>query len=508
MRTKLISLCAMCVFPFLMSAQAPHRSSHHQLTSSVGYPLSIVSPEGRYMGGWMNGMTYIYDTQTEKTVTTLGGDGSSVYLVKINEDGSLWASRIDNNGLNYGLYKDGSWTELPKPEGFQGGWLRHVTSDGKYALNSYTNTMDNNSLASEAYLYTRNDAGTYEYQKLTKPKNDCWTESEVFHVDPMQISHDGKIILGHMVDGLSNYIFPIIWEKNSNGEYEYRIKGESICFNLDNPSPGNPPMQEEMVTAPEGTPEYDQQMAEYSEAVDTWNAAASAFFSGYAIGGYPKMNPNATTIGTSLFTGDQTKGDHPLLMSITDDSYKVIEYNKTKTNLVTDNGTAFLLCEPAGEIPQNLVYISTTDQVLDFSKWMKETYGLTLESDYVHNLKTTVGYPAISEDGKTLAFTLQSSDGMFKNHYYRLDEALNEPTSIATPEANKNFRVYTNGKTLFINNDSTPCDIRIIDTTGKDVARHTNVVETLSLNQLAAGVYVAAVTCNGKTEFFKIMLAD
>lgn len=183
-----------------------------------------------------NGVSYVYDTQMNQTLTTLGGDNLTVYLKSINNDGSIWASRIDNEGIKYGLYKDGKWTDLPKPEGFSGGWLRHVTPDQKYTVNSYTNSLPDMTLISDAFLYERKEDGTYRYRKLIKPKNDCWTESEVFHVDPMQISNDGRIVLGHMVDGLSKYIFPIIWERNAAGEYEYRIKGESFCFNLDQPT--------------------------------------------------------------------------------------------------------------------------------------------------------------------------------------------------------------------------------------------------------------------------------
>lgn len=509
MKRKLISLFALCIFPFLLNAQESNPSSHHKLSESIEYPLSRVSPNGRYMGGWINGITYVYDTETDQTVTTLGGNGVSVYLVEINNDGSLWASRKNEEGvLQYGLYKDGTWTDLPKPEGFAEGWLRDVTSDGKYTINSYTNTLEDLTLVSDAFLYTRQEDGSYTYKKLIKPKNDCWTESEVFHVDPMQISYDGKIILGHMVDGLSFYIFPIIWERNENGEYDYRIKGESFCFHLDQPAPGNPPVEEEMITATPGTPEYEEQLAQYNEAVENWNALANAYFTGQALSGYPKMNNNGTIIGMNLFTGDPEKGNQPLLLSINDDSYSLIEYYFTRTKLVTDNGVAFFVNEFMDGIHHNIVHVPGNPEVIPFDKWLKSEYGLTLEPEYNDGVRVWVGDPSLSEDGKTLAFTRKMPSGIYTNHYFRLNKSLNQPTSISNPEASfVDFHVYTNRKTLFINQDE-PCDIRIIDIAGKTVASAKNATRSVNLNQLSAGVYVAAITCKGKTELFKVMLSD
>lgn len=508
MKRMLLSVCMLCaMLPSLVYAQnATRTSSHHQLGSEVNYPVTRVSPNGRYMGGWLAGVTNIYDTETNQTVTTIGGNDMAVYLVNINDDGSLWASRVTTSGIKYGLYKDGAWTDLPKPDGFTGGWLRQVTVDGKYALNSYTNTLPDNTLVSDAFLYERQDDGTYTYRKLTKPQNDCWTESEVYHVDPMAISQDGSVVLGHMVDGLGYYIFPIVWKRNAQGEYDYQIKGESFCFHLDLPSPGNPPVQDEIVTAEEGTPEYDEQMAQYEAAVQAWNALANAYFTGQAISGYPTMDNHGKIIGASLFTGDPGKGHQPLFMSIEDDSYTLVEYFMTKTLLVADNGTAFLLNEFFDGIHHNVMYTPGSTTPVAFDKWLKAEYGLTLESMYINGPRTTVGTPALSYDGKTLAFTLKAGANAYKNHYYRLDKPLNTPTSVETPLQNSLFRVYTNGKTLYINDDK-PCDVRIIDINGKGVAQATAVMNSLSLEHLNAGVYVAAVTRDGKTEFFKIMLA-
>ena len=113
----------------------------------------------------------------------------------------------------------------------------------------------------------------------------------------------------------------------------------------------------------------------------------------------------------------------------------------------------------------------------------------------------------MSDDGKTLAFTLKYPNGSYKNHYYRLNKSLNLPTSTGKPVSTALFRVYSSGKTLYTGN-STPCDIRIVNTNGQGVAQAENVVSSLDLKQLPAGIYVAAITRDKKTEFFKIVLAD
>ncbi len=507
MKRILLSMCALCtMLPNLVLAQnATRTSSHHQLGSEINYPVNHVSPNGRYMGGWLSGVTNIYDTEANQTVITLGNSDTPVYLVAINEDGSFWASRVTTSGIKYGLYKDGEWTDLPKPDGFEGGWLRHVTADGKYAVNSYTNMLPDFTLISDAFLYERQEDGTYQYRKLVKPQHDCWTESEVFHVDPMAVSQDGSVVLGHMVDGLSKFVFPIVWKRNAQDEYEYQIKGEALCFNLDLPSPGNPPVQEEIVTAEEGTPEYNQQMAQYEAAVQEWNTLASAFFTGQAINGYPIMDNHGKVIGANLFTGDPNKGSQPLLLSVEDDSYTLVEYFMTKTYLVADNGTAFLVNEFIDGINHNVVYTPGVAEPVAFDKWLKAEYGLTLEPMYSDGLRVTVGNPALSYDGKTLAFTLKTPSNQYKNHYYRLDKTLNTPTSVETPLQNNVFRVYTNGKMLYINEDR-PCDVRIIDMNGKSPVQATAVANSLNLEHLNTGVYIAAVTREGKTEFFKIVL--
>jgi len=43
---------------------------------------------------------------------------------------------------------------------------------------------------------------------------------------------------------------------------------------------------------------------------------------------------------------------------------------------------------------------------------------------------------------------------------------------------------------------------------GQGVAKAENVVSSLDLKHLSAGIYVAAITRDKKTEFFKIVLAD
>lgn len=501
-------VCALLLSGTLNAQDAPKTSSHHQLGTEINYPLSRISPNGRYMGGWDNGISSIYDSETNQTITSIGGCGTAVYLVSINDDGSMWASHVTTTGLQYGLYKNGNWTYLPKPEGFSGGWLKHVTVDNKYAINSYTNTLLNNNLESDAYLYERQEDGTYQYRKLTKPLNDCWTESEVYHVDPMRVSTDGSVILGHVVDGEGFYILPIVWTRNEQGEYDYKVKAESFCFNLDQPSPGNQPDIDEMVTAPEGTPEYDEQMAAYEAAVQEWNALAENFLTGMAIAGYPTMDNNGTIIGTSLFTGDSSKGHQPLFLSTTDDSYTLIDYFMTKTQYVCDNGTAFLINEFFDGIHHNVVYTPGNTTPVAFDKWLKSEYGLNIEPMYVHDIRVTVGTPSLSFDGKTLAFTLKNANGNYLNHYYRLDKSLNTTTSIESTSQDSHFRVYTNGKTLYIN-EGAPYDVRIIDMGGKTVSYTTNVYNSLDLNNLPTGVYVAAVKqLDGKTEFFKIFLAN
>lgn len=501
-------VCALLLSGTLNAQDAPKTSSHHQLSSLVNYPLSRLSPNGRYMGGWDSGISSVYDSETNETLYSIGGGSEAVYLVGINNDASMWASHVTSSGIKYGLYKDGTWTYLPKPTGYTGGWLKHVTMDNKYAINSYTKTLANNNLDSEAYLYELQEDGSYEYTKLPRPLHDCWTESEVYHVDPMRISTDGSVILGHMVDGEGFYILPIVWTRNEQGDYDYKVKGESFCFNLDQPSPGNQPDFDEMVTAPEGTPEYDEQMAAYEAAVQEWNALAANFLTGKSIAGYPTMDNNGVTIATSLFTGNSSTGHQPLLLSTTDDSYTLIEYFMTKSQTISDNGTLFMINEFFDGIHHNVVCTPGSATPVAFNEWLQAEYGLTVEPMYLHDIRVTVGSPSISFDGKTLAFTLKDANGKYLNHYYRLDESLNTVTSIESTSLDSHFRVYTNGKTLYIN-ESTPCDVTIIDMGGKTVSKTANVQNSLNLNHLPAGVYVAVVKYDGgKTELFKIFLGN
>ena len=391
--------------------------------------ICSISPNGNYAVSQGSNGLRIFNLITGEEYSPTGEDGYAEYYVG---DGKC----VSNNGIVVGstptsvypeYWKDGEWHYLPVPSYAQtSNYAQAINADGSRMCGNIRIAGmggDGDVLMVVPCVWNAEGDGYGMPVLLPHPDLD-YAERIPQYITAIDISSDGKVVVGQIRDaqGLLNY--PIIYRENENGEWSYEIPHEDL-INPDKleivPYPGVGPVipQFETFMTPDeidayteafneyinsGTtipcPEYWDYMtldeiAAYNQAVEEYNEKALEYnkrFEAWAkfIMGIAATSPDyafnqvrisadGKTIGCTVqadgeidpMTGSPSIENSVWLFDLTSD--KITKYGKNgDLNIfyIADNGVG-IGTTSAGTISDS--YILQDGETIDIITWMNST---------------------------------------------------------------------------------------------------------------------------------------
>ena len=259
-----------------------------------GVFFTSASPNGNWLGHNMENAALIYDRSTQKEYvffdeTYVGGyfigyghsvtnNGMFVGSVQEANEEAAWGSYADA-----AYFKDGEWVKLPQISGRELGVnsVNAVTPDewrmcGAQGPEGAKFGKDN--LMLYPVIWTKNAEGNYDIQALPYPEKDFSGRAPQY-VTAMDISADGKTIVGQVMDCSGFYCYPILYQQDANGEWSYRTFGTSLLW--DESRLGELPVLPEQPSCP-NVDDYlsAEDLAAYQAALDYYNECLNKCQSG------------------------------------------------------------------------------------------------------------------------------------------------------------------------------------------------------------------------------------
>ncbi|MDE5998448.1 MAG: hypothetical protein K2G77_09600 [Muribaculaceae bacterium] len=359
--------------------------------------ICSISPDGTYAVSQGLGKLRILNLITGEEYTKYGESENGEYYAGdgncVSNNGIVVASTPDNP---YPLYwKDGKWHNLPVPSSAMiSNFAQAINADGSRMCGTLRiagmGNKDDMLMVAPCVWNAEGDGYSMPVM-LPHPEFD-YSGSVPQYITAIDISADGKVVVGQIRDanGILNY--PIIYRENENGEWSYEIPHEEL-INPDKleaaPFPGDGPIipqfesymtSEEIAAYDEAFQEYVdsgcqipcpeywdfmtlEEIEAYNNAVDEYNEKAIAYNEKYVAWAtyifsvansspdyafnQVRISPDGKTIGCTVqivgefdpMTGYPTVENTVWLMDLTSD--KITKYNKDgdiNINYVANNG--------------------------------------------------------------------------------------------------------------------------------------------------------------------------
>lgn len=248
-----------------------------------GLNFTNVSPNGRWLTENKQGvMAYIFDSQTKENWTFFDENNLSTWFIgyghSVTDEGMVCGStQVYNEEAGWGYYSDaayfkgGEWHVLPQLSGRETGMnsANAVTPDeyricGAQGVDNSSYDKDN--LMMYPVIWTKSANGEYECQALPYPTRD-FTNRTPQYVTAMDISADGKTVVGQVVDYSGFYTYPIVYNEKADGTWTYRLVNTSLVW--DQSKLDALPAVPDQPTYP-NVDDYmsEQDMADYNAAYD------------------------------------------------------------------------------------------------------------------------------------------------------------------------------------------------------------------------------------------------
>lgn len=257
------------------------------LTAVAAEVPTPISFEAAYISGMSaNGEYAVSQTSTGVKIFNLATGEEKDYLV----DPDDWSGMaytvglgkcVSNNGIVVGgtdvavqYWKDGEWYDLEVPEYATSTNLANaITPDGKRICGSIGVSelvFDGDGLMQVPCIWNATDKGYGEPVMLPHPDKD-FTGRVPQYVTAVDISDDGKVIIGQVMSATGMIAYPILYKENEKGEWSYEIVHENFLM------PEGTVFPEYPGDGPEGPNITDFMTEEESQA---YNDAVSAYFAG------------------------------------------------------------------------------------------------------------------------------------------------------------------------------------------------------------------------------------
>ena len=202
-----------------------------------GVFFTSASPNGNWLGYNENYAALLYDRSNQKEYVFFDETYMSGYFIGYGHsvtNGGMFVGAVQetNEEAAWGIYadaayfKDGEWVKLPQLSGRENGVnsANAVTPDEWRmcgAQGPEGAKVGKDELMLYPAIWTKNAEGNYEVQALPYPTKDFSGRAPQY-VTAMDISADGKTIVGQIVDCSGFFCYPILYQQNANGEWSYR----------------------------------------------------------------------------------------------------------------------------------------------------------------------------------------------------------------------------------------------------------------------------------------------
>lgn len=249
-----------------------------------GHNYWQMSPNGRFLIEEVNGAIAILNRNTGETFTFIGDESSeTMYSVGLGNSAT-------NDGVVVGtalnipsLYERDKVVNLPLLQGatstFNLGSC--ITPDGSRAAG--LSGVDGASFGAdvtfaEPTVWTRQGDGSYKAQILPHPEKD-FLGLPPQYITAVDISDNGKTIVGQIVDCTGFYITPIVYTEDASGNWSYSTPGTAYIYDADKVAkvPARP---EEPAEANAENYQTDDEKAKYVADTQEYNDLASQAMAG------------------------------------------------------------------------------------------------------------------------------------------------------------------------------------------------------------------------------------
>ncbi len=399
-----------------------------------------VSPNGRYIWAayYHNQAAYVYDTELKKCIWQKSDAGREIDLKYVTNEGDIIYQK-DRRTTLYISHSGGediviTSTDKDYP-------VLEVTGSSLQGDRLVGNLKNVDPLVrdSKPFVANRTAQGDYSIKVLPYPAEDALGGIPE-GTSVLAISPDGKTLLGRQVNSDSYYPRLIQWTipEGQESAVGYTFPGESLFFNLDLPKPGAQPKPSD----------YESDDA-YEEAYDAWDNLVRAYCK------KPMLDPMRWYYSPStqrihfatrnLVLNEETGGIDQILMpgywDVEKQQGEILQQFKGFTATESfDDGTLLCIEEAKSFYHCSCITPSTRERV-NLGVWLKERTGIPIEEIYSSDEdgEFVLGWPNISQDGKTLAFFGPNLENpyAFRGTYIQFTEPLGAHTSVQAPIINK-----------------------------------------------------------------------
>lgn len=230
MRRTLLTLTA--AFSLAAAAQAQVSEKY------AGNMYWQMSPDGKLLVESTDGVVGIRDRATGATYSYApdGVDGSR-YSAGLGHAVSGNGIVVGNVGDAPAVWKGGEWAVLDQPQGAATGMnlANAVSADGSRIVGLLgvdgASMADDNTYAEPA-LWTLQEDGSYKAQVLPYPEKD-FLGLPPQYVTAVDISENGKTIVGQVIDCSGFYVLPIVYTESAEGKWSYTIPGADYVYDAE-----------------------------------------------------------------------------------------------------------------------------------------------------------------------------------------------------------------------------------------------------------------------------------
>ena len=207
------------------------------------------SYNGDWAAGATDGMAYITNTRTGEVFSYGTSEGGS---------NGYWVNSVCNDGTVCGSFNDHAmiwtpdtkeWRSLPVlPEDTGTSSCFGGPADGSFLVGNVSKRRamgdDNDGvgvpISEVPVIWYKNSEGFYDtYEELPHTDID-WTGRAPQTMYFKGVSSDGNTLTGRFVDYSGIVHLPVVWKKNAENEWEYKLYGEEYSFNEDAKKPAYP----------------------------------------------------------------------------------------------------------------------------------------------------------------------------------------------------------------------------------------------------------------------------